>query len=163
MSSRQNDETLSGLLDQIESEQATGPGGQWYGQRPLNSEDMTWLRARCPQVPHEYELFLTRSNGGEWLGRAAGGYCAFLDAFSVADVNSWVREYLPGMFVFASDGGPNFFLLDLENRHGRNEGSVWRVSQGATFEDELRYMAPDFAAFLGRLLEKRKLVPQPTE
>ncbi len=125
---------------------------RWFNPGGLDEARLTELEAAAGQpIPEPVKELLRYTAGGEWAGSRL---VQFFDDLAIGDVNTELgSKWLPGTFAFASDGGPRWYILDVENRLGRGAGAVWSLPAGAPFESQARYVAEDIPAFLRWMIE----------
>lgn len=121
-------------------------GPAFERNEPSSAEAIGRLVAMSPRpLPPAYLDFLSWSNGGE--GSVGDYYVSIWPAEEVLELNEGyeVRQYVPGLLAFGTDGGGEAFAFDY-----RREGSpIVRVPLGDLAYESVLDVASDLVAFLG--------------
>jgi hypothetical protein len=115
---------------------------------PVNSAMIrTFKSESCFHLPDDYTAFLEVTNGGE--GFIGNAYLILWRIEELVELNKayHTSEYVPGLFVFGSDGGGEAFAFDIRS-DDKQIVSVPFVGMALALA---RPIAPNFIAFLQEL------------
>lgn len=130
---------------------ADADGLDFKGNPPAREADLRTFELQSGiKLPTDYEQFMRKMNGGE--GFVGNGYVIIYPIEKLLEYNSGYRfeEYVPGLFLFGTNGGGEAFAFDRRNED-------WSIVMVPFIPLELREavtIAPRFATFFEAMLDR---------
>jgi hypothetical protein len=121
-------------------------------EQPATQTELEKIREMADRLPTDFFEFLKMSNGAEgWVGEQ------YLGLYSIKElienqIAYEVDKYLPGMFLFGTNGGGEAYLFDLRQLPSPIVRA--QFSGGLSFED-CEFVANSFENFLKEMTNRR--------
>lgn len=113
---------------------------------PISDEEIDLFEKEIGiKLPYDYVEFLKMGNGGEgFVGE--NSYIIFWNLNEIIEINKAynVKEYVPGLLLFASSGGGEAYAFDIRNK----SMPLVKVPFIGMSLNEIEYISPKFITFL---------------
>jgi hypothetical protein len=129
------------------SEIIKNPKTTWRRQQPASQEIILSLKAKFPNLPETYFLFLGESNGGEGELDIEPEWFSLWPAEALAsnNVGYEIQNSLPEYFGFGSNGGGELLAFGISSE---NLGKVFMIPFIPLDKNEAKLICGSFEKFL---------------